>query len=154
MTLFEAQPPDPRRERRKRLIIIGAIALIVVAAVLFWLFRYWPQRHVASEFFSALQKGRYEEAYGMWLADPQWKQHPQKYSEYTYGAFYNDWGPPGEYGKVNSFHIDCASAAPRGGNGTIVLVTVNRRAEPAKLFVSDGDKSISYWPWEARCGVF
>ena len=51
MTLFEAQPYDAVRARKKRNIILAIIAAIIVIAVLLWLCRFWPEKHVVAQFF-------------------------------------------------------------------------------------------------------
>jgi hypothetical protein len=63
-----------------------------------WAYHNWPEEHVVDRFFDALQQKDYEDAYGIWMHDPAWKQHAQKYAKYSYGDFYNDWGPGGEWG--------------------------------------------------------
>jgi hypothetical protein len=151
MTLLDAPQPDLARERRRKKIIFSVIIAALLIAVLVWRFRYWPEERVVDKFFTALQQKDYELAYGVWMHDPDWKQHPNKYSAYGYGEFYRDWGPGGDWGLVKSHSVDCALGT-REGTGVIIQVTVNGRAEHPYLYVNKSDKSMSFSPTELRCG--
>src|SRR5271157_3484684 len=87
MTLFEAQPYDAARARKKRLRIIAAICAAIVIGLVWWTLRFWPEEHIVDRFFDALQQQNLEQAYGIWMHDPGWKQHPEEYSRYTYNDF-------------------------------------------------------------------
>ena len=118
MTLMDAQPFNEARARRRR-ITIGAIVVgVLVLAWLAWSYRYYPQERVVTKFFDALQTKQFETAYGLWFNDPQWQQHPDKYSgKYPYNEFYRDWGPGGEWGAIRSFKIYASGTPPGGGSG-------------------------------------
>jgi hypothetical protein len=146
-TLFEAPQYDPARERRRKRVIGIIIFAVVVLAVGAWKFRYWPEEHVVSQFFAALQQKDFEKAYGIWMHDPDWKQHPEKYKNYPFGEFYLDWGPGGQWGVINSYHVDGAVAPPKGGSGVIVVVTVNGRSEKARIWVEKKDKTLTFSPY-------
>jgi|SRR5678816_3698014 hypothetical protein len=148
MTLMDAQPFNEARARRRR-ITIGAIVVgVLVLAWLAWSYRYYPQERVVTKFFDALQTKQFETAYGLWFNDPQWQQHPDKYSgKYPYNEFYRDWGPGGEWGAIRSFKIYASGTPPGGGSGVIVEVIVNDRAEHARVWVEKADKSLSFSPY-------
>ncbi len=146
-SLFQAPAFDPARERRRTGMLIAVAAGVVLLGLLVFYFRNWPEEHAVNKFFSALQHKDYEAAYGVWFADPQWKQHPQQYGKYTYGEFYQDWGPGGEWGTINSFHVE-GGQAPRGGSsGVVVLVSVNGRAERARIWVEKSTKQLTFSPY-------
>ena len=145
-TIFTAGEYDPARERRRRNRIISLILIVLLIASALYAFRNWPEERVVKRFFTALENKDYEKAYGIWVADSNWKQHPQQHPNYSFGEFYLDWGPGGEYGLIKSFKID-GSANPKGGSGVIVQVTVNDRKEPARLWVEKRDKSLTYSPF-------
>jgi len=148
MSLLDAPQYDPSRERRKKLRIIGIIVLILIVGGLIWAYRYWPEEHVVSNFFAAIQKQDYETAYGVWMHDPQWRQHPDRYSRYPYNEFYRDWGPGGEWGLVKSYKIYASGTPPGGGSsGVIVEVIVNDRAEHARVWVEKSDKTLGFSPF-------
>jgi hypothetical protein len=156
MTLFETKPYDPVAARKKRNRIIAIIAIVAVCAILGWNFRHYPEEHAVDKFFAALQQQNYEQAYAIWNNDPNWKQHPEKYSNYPFGNFMQDWGPGGEWGIIKSYHVD-GSAVPKGGNGTkfdvgssgvVVVVTVNERvADKAHIWVEKSDKTLGFSPY-------
>ena len=142
-TIFTAPEYDAARERKRKILVVGIICVVMVAACLGWWFRYWPQERVVNRFFDALQAKDYKAAYGIWQHDPQWEQHPQKYSQYPYNDFYRDWGPGGDWGLIKEHKVDCA-AHPQNGNGVVVVVTVNGRVDKAKVWVLKEDKTLSF----------
>ena len=156
MTLFESKPYDPVAARKKRIRIIAIVVIVAVCAILAWNFRYYREEHQVSKFFAALQTQNYEQAYAIWNNDPEWKQHPDKYSNYPFSSFMQDWGPGGEWGIIKSYHID-GFAIPKGGNGTtfdvgssgiVVVVTVNERvADKAHIWVEKSDKTLGFSPY-------
>ena len=108
MTLLDAREYDPSRGRRIRnRIIIAAIAVIIVAWVAYH-FRNYPERSEVSKFLTTIQQQDFNKAYAMWLRDPDWQKHPDKYKTYSYNDFYRDWGPGGQWGLVKNHSIDCS----------------------------------------------
>jgi hypothetical protein len=144
MTLLDAQQYDFAKAKRRKIKIVLTITAVLVLAVIGWLYRNWPEEHVVDKFFVALQKQDYEGAYGIYFHDPEWRQHPQKYSQYGYSDFYRDWGPGGEWGLVKSHRI-YGSASTRGG--VVVEVIVNERADRARMFVEKSDKTLTVYPY-------
>jgi hypothetical protein len=163
MTLFETPQVDPSRHTRlmRGIAIALACCFLGFLAVEFgpkllpslW---YWSEQRIVDHFFAALQQQDYEKAYGIWNHDPDWKQHPQKYSNYPFQEFMKDWGPGSEWGLIKSYHVD-GSAVPKGGNGTtfdvgssgiVVVVTVNERvAQKAHIWVEKSDKTLGFSPY-------
>ena len=156
MTLFESKPFDPVVARKRRNRIIAIVAIVLVLAILGWNFRHYPEEHQVNQFFAALQAKDYEKAYSIWNHDPEWKQHPDKYPNYSFGEFMKDWGPGGQWGIIKSYHVD-GSAVPKGGNattfdvgssGVVVVVTVNERvADKAHIWVEKSDKTLGFSPY-------
>ncbi|HUJ95508.1 MAG TPA: hypothetical protein VLW84_09610 [Terriglobales bacterium] len=147
MTLLDAEQYDAARERRRRLKIGGVVVLLLLLAGLGYTYRNWPEERVVDRFFDALQEKNYEAAYGIWMQDPQWKQHPQRYAQYPFNDFYRDWGPGGEWGIIKSHKI-YGSVNPSGGSsGVIVDVVVNDRAEHSRIWVQKSDKTLSFSPY-------
>ncbi len=156
MSLMDAKEYDPRPARRRWRIIWTAVAVIVVPLLVwYFFFYYWPEKHVVNKFFEALERQDYETAYAIYQADPDWKQHPEKYKEYTFPQFKLDWGPSGDYGTISSHAIDCATELKkrdyRSASGVIVVVTVNKRSEATSLWVEKKTKTITLSPWQALC---
>jgi hypothetical protein len=149
MTLMDAQQYDAARDRRRRILIVTLIILLLIGAWTAYHLRNYPQRHAVDKFFDAVQAQKYEDAYGVWFNDPNWRQHPQQHSTYPYNDFYRDWGPGGEWGLVKNHSVDCSLAT---ASGVIVQITVNQRVEHAYLYVVKADKTLSFSPNEIQCG--
>ena len=147
MALMDAKPVDELAERRRRTIIAVAIATFLLVAFFAWELRFWPEERIADKFFSRLQAQDFEGAYAVWMGDPGWKQHPEKYTRYPFGQFYLDWGPSGEWGTIHSHKVVQADNPLRGrGSGVIVQVQVNGRPIPVKVWVEKSDKTLSFPP--------
>jgi hypothetical protein len=148
MTLLDAQPYDIAKARKRRLLIVSTIVAVIVLASLAWFYRNWPEERSVDKFFAALQGQDYESAYGIYFHDADWRQHPQKYSQYTYADFYRDWGPGGEWGLIKSHRIyGAANTQNFGGGGVVVEVVVNERSEHARMFVQKPDKTLTVYPY-------
>jgi ketosteroid isomerase-like protein len=149
MTLMDAQQYDEARGRRRRnFVIVGVIAALILAWVAYHL-RSYPDRRAVDKFFAALQGSDLEGAYALWHQDPVWKQHPDKYSKYTFGDFTQDWSPSGEWGVIKSYSVDCSYSS---GSGVIVQATVNGRTQHAFVWVDKSDKTLHFSPNEIDCG--
>ena len=148
MTLLDAKEYDPEKGRKKTSRIISGIVILLVLLFIGWWFRYWPQEHVVGRFFDDLQKQDYKSAYGIWMHDPNWQQHPQQHSKYLYNDFYRDWGPGGEWGLIKSQKVYGASTCPGPGTGVVVDVIVNDRSEHAQVWVEKTDNTLSFPPCE------
>jgi hypothetical protein len=148
MTLLDAKEYDPEKGRKKRMRIISLILIALVIAVFVWWFRFLPEEHVVGNFFNALQRQDYKAAYGIWMHDPNWQQHPQEHSKYPFNDFYRDWGPGGEWGLIKTAKVYGTSTCPGPGSGVVVDVIVNDRAEHAQVWVEKSDHTLSYPPCE------
>jgi hypothetical protein len=146
MTLFQAPEYDPRKARRRKIILAVVVVVVLALGVLGWMFRNWPEQHVADKFFTALVNKDFKTAYGVWIGDKDWEQKPSL-QRYPFSDFYRDWGPAGEWGPIASYHID-GSTRPSGSNGVVVIVTLNGRKEQATVFVDKKDKTMSFSPFE------
>lgn len=148
MTLLDAKEYDSSKERKRKKRIISFALVLVVVLALGWWFRYWPEEHIVGKFFGLLQKQDYNAAYGIWMHDPEWQQHPQRFGKYPFGEFYRDWGPGGEWGAIKSQRVYGASTCPGGGTGVVVDVVVNDRAEHAQVWVEKSSRTLSFPPCE------
>jgi hypothetical protein len=148
MTLLDAREFDAAKDRRRKIRIIIAIVVVIVLLGIGWWFRFWPEERIAGKFFDALQKQDYNTAYGIWMQDATWQQHPEKHARYPFNDFYRDWGPGGEWGLIKTEKVFGASTCPGGGTGVVVDVVVNDRAEHAQVWVQKSDKSMSFPPCE------
>lgn len=155
MGLLDAPEYDPRPAQRRNRMILIALIVIIVAVVLYFIFRYYPEKKVIDQFFQAIEQKDYEKAYGIYNHDPDWKQHPGKYKDYTLNQFVLDWGPSGDYGTITSHEIDCATEPHKSGfqsaSGIIVVVTLNKRAEQISMWVEKKDKTVTRSPINVEC---
>jgi hypothetical protein len=153
MTLLDAKEYDPTPARR-RWKIIGLVAAVLIVAFVVWrIYRYWPEEHAINRFFQAIEAKNFDEAYGIYYADPNWKQHPDKY-KYGINQFILDWGPSSEYGAITTHHIDCTLEPPAKGydsSGVVVVVTINHIAESKSMWVEKGSRTITTSPITVSC---
>ena len=156
MGLLDAKEYDPGPARR-RLKLIALVVTVVLVPLLVWFFffRFWPEKHAVDGFFAAIERQDFDSAYGIYNADPDWKQHPEKYNQYPLPQFKLDWGPSGDYGKITKHAIDCVLEPPKKGfrasSGVIVGVIINDRTEPASLWVEKSSKTITQSPFDVQC---
>ena len=144
-TIFQAPAYDPKRERRKRIIIAAIVLVAVIAGALGYHFRNIVYERKVSQFFTSLQEKNFETAYSIWMADPDWKQHSERYKRYPFSEFYRDWGPGGEWGLINTFDVEGSTNS--GGSGIVVRVRVNARAQRADVWVEKRDKTLTFSPY-------
>lgn len=148
MTLLDAKEYDFEKSRKKKTRIISAIAILIVVLCIGWFFRYLPQQRTVGHFFESLQKQDYKTAYGIWMHDPEWQKHPDKFPKYPFNEFYRDWGPGGEWGLIKTYKVYGASTCSGPGTGVVVDVVVNDRTEHAQVWVEKSDKTLSFPPCE------
>ncbi len=149
MTLLDAPRYNAERARIIRnsiLITLGVVVLGAVLAVLFW---DWPEQHRVNNFFSLVQKGDLDKAYGAWNNDPDWRQHTDRYTGYTFADFQKDWGPSSDYGVIRSHKIEITKTV---GNGVVMGVDVNGGKTPLFLRVDHRTKEIGFSPVELYVG--
>jgi len=153
MTLFGAKPEDAKKDLFRERLMWSVVALILVGAVLGFVFRHWPHERVVDRFFDQLEAGDYRAAYATWNADPDWEKNVDKYKLYTYGQFQLDWGPSGEWGKITKHKIEGSVEPTSAGRvtGIVVAVRVNdRTAQPACIWVDKKTKALSFSPIECK----
>jgi hypothetical protein len=160
MSLLDAPEFNEKKETRNRNILIGSGALIALIAVLTvagfilghgWFFINLPAEHRIKTFLSSVQAGDFPKAYGIWYADPDWQQHPDKYKDYPLKRFSEDFTTESEWkGPITSFHVDFSK---RDQSGTVVASTING-ATNLTLKVQRADKTITFFPYELTRGIF
>jgi hypothetical protein len=137
MTLLDAPQFDAARARRNTRMIQAGAGLLLVLLVAYWLVasrpvdwpwnwhRYYFGRAAVNKFFTTLEANDLQGAYGIWVHDKNWQQHPQQYSTYPFARFIGDWSPTSpdnEYGPIRSYKI---VEAGRYGNGVLIAVLIN-----------------------------
>ena len=132
-----------------------AAAVTVAAIVVLWfVFRYYPEKRAAEHFFAALAVGNTDLAYKLWKPAPS----------YSLKDFLADWGPEGYYGPVKSYEI-LKTCAPHSSNVVDVSVAVSpfspmpqpgddeksRKTKTVEVWVVTSDKSLSFPPGPVSC---
>jgi hypothetical protein len=147
MSLLDPPKDEPKKPR---VMAFTAAALVLVAAVILWFtFRYYPEKKAAEHFFNAVVAGDTSAAYALWKPS----------TSYSMNDFLADWGPTGYYGPVKSFKI-MGAKAPDNSTSIAVNVAVSpyspmpdasdadksRKTRVVTLWVQPSDKSFSFPP--------
>lgn len=147
MSLLDPPPAKPEKSRAMAFTIVALVFVVLI--VLFFTFRYYPEKRAASRFFDALVAGNTEQAFQLWKPGPS----------YTMKDFLADWGPQGYYGPVKSYSVLHANS-PRGANAVAVSVEISpfspmpdasdveksRKTKVVSIWVLTSDKSLSFPP--------
>jgi hypothetical protein len=142
--------PPPEKPHKSHALAITLVAFVVALAVVLWFtFRYYPEKKVTQQFFDALVAGDTDKAYAIWKPTTSYKK----------GDFLADWGPAGYYGPVMSYKI-MGAKTPRESDSIAINVAVSpyspmpvagdadksRKTRVVTLWVSPSDKSFSFPP--------
>lgn len=131
------------------MVITATVLVAGLAAVLYFVFRYYPEKKVTAQFFDALVAGDTDKAYALWKPTPSYRKDD----------FLADWGPGGYYGPVKSYKI-MSTKAPRKSNSVEVNVAISpyapmppewdadksRKTRVVTLWITPEDKSFSFPP--------
>jgi len=133
MFIFEevARPEVIRRERIRNRIILGVVIAAILGGVLYFIFQNYFEEREVKRFVAALEQSDYQSAYRIWKANPS----------YTFEKFMRDWGPHGDYGKVNSYKFVRSRSV---SNGVVITSQINGRE--AALWVDRETKAITFAP--------
>ncbi|WP_263367908.1 hypothetical protein [Edaphobacter bradus] len=143
MSLLNAPEYDEKGERRKKGLLIGSGVALLLAVVIGlggyllghgWFFTNLRAEHRVSNFFTSLESQDYNKAYAIWMNDPEWQQHPQKY-DYSLKRFTEDWTSESPVnGPIQSHHVDISKTDGTGAFGTGIIVAVRVNGDH-KLFM-------------------
>jgi hypothetical protein len=143
MTLLDAPKYDAVREKRRQVFLYSTAGSLLVLLVAWWLISGrpmdWPWdwnnylfgRSAVNQFLTDVEKNDLTSAYGVWIHDKDWQQHPKKNAVYPFSRFQNDWSstsPDNEFGAIHSHRI---ALAGRYGNGILLAVLINGRKSGA-----------------------
>lgn len=154
MTLLNAAPYDARKERLKRNLLIGTPIVILLLAIFGvtgyfvghgWFFTNLPAEYKVNHFLNAVEAQDFTKAYGIWNNDPQWQEHTDRYKNYPFARFKEDWTTASDYGPIRSHHVDISK---RTGTGIIIAVHVNGNPKPMFLWYERSNGTLSYSPLE------
>lgn len=142
-------PPAAKPEKSRALAFTIAALTLVAVVVLWFTFRYYPEKKAAEHFFSSVVAGDMAQAYQLWKPGPS----------YAMNDFLADWGDQGYYGPVKSYEIDHLRS-PRGSSSVAVTVKVSpyspmpdpsdveksRKTRVVEVWILPRDKSFSFPP--------
>ena len=159
MTLMDAPRFDAARDRRIRFIVSAAAAVAGVLFITWWLVAGRPVdfpwnwdthlfgRAAINRFLTAVEKNDLQTAYGIWMHDPSWQQHPDQYRTYPFNRFQDDWSsssPNNDYGAIQSHKI---AAARVYGNVLLVAVLINgRKSDALNLDYDPKSRTLNFSP--------
>jgi hypothetical protein len=156
MSLMDAPAYDPTSDNRRRNLLIGVVATVLLLGIVAfagfvlghgWLFTNLGYEHRVNNFFDALEAKDYTKAYAIYYNDPDWQQHPDKYSGYPLARFTQDWTTDSPvHASITSHHVDISKTDGSGnfGTGVIVAVRVNGNHK-VFMYVNRADKTMT-WP--------
>jgi hypothetical protein len=142
--------PPTEKPQKPRVMAFTIAAVVLVAAVILWFtFRYYPEKKAADHFFVAVTSGDISTAYNLWKPT----------ASYSMNDFLADWGPTGYYGPVKSYKI-MGAKAPENSKSIAVNVAVSpyspmpdasdaeksSKTRVVTLWVQPSDKSFSFPP--------
>jgi len=147
MSLLE--PPVEKPQKSRVMAFTVAALAFTLAVVLWFTFRYYPEKKAAANFFDALVAGDTNKAYDLWKPS----------ASYKLTDFTADWGPGGYYGPVKSYKI-MGAKAPTKSDSIEVDVAISpfspmpdasdgeksRKTRVVPLWILPSDKSISFPP--------
>jgi hypothetical protein len=147
MSLLE--PPVEKPQKSRVMLFTVAALAFTLAVVLWFTFRYYPEKKATANFFDALVAGDTNKAYELWKPS----------ATYRLSDFTADWGPGGYYGPVKSYKI-MGAKAPNKSDSIEVDVAISpfspmpdasdgeksRKTRVVPLWILPSDKSISFPP--------
>ena len=159
MTLLDAPKFDAARDRRNQILLFGSGGLVFALIIGFWLVSGhpadWPWnwythlrgRYAINHFMKAVEKNDLKQAYAIWMNDPNWQQHPDRYEMYPYDRFEVDFGQnsqQNEYGIIQSHQIVAARVFK---NVLLVGMLINgRKSKPLFLTYFPKDHTLNFAP--------
>jgi hypothetical protein len=163
MTLLDAPVFDEVRDRRHRTVLLSIAGGLFVLLVGWWLVAGrpvdWPWnwnnhlrgRIALNAFFTDLEKNDLPAAYGVWMHDTNWRQHPDQHSGYPFDRFEKDWGPTSpdnDYGAIRSHRI---AATRMIGNMLQMGTFVNgRKSKAINLDYDPRDHTLHFSPEDVQ----
>jgi len=128
-----------RRIRIIKTVVIAVVSLVVIGAVLFYVFHNFREEQQAKRFFAALASKNYQEAYRMFGCTDA-----KPCTAYAFNKFMEDWGP-------NVLHDPSMARITQSrscGTGVILSVDYGQQRAAEKLWVERKDKSIGFPPFD------
>ncbi len=110
-------------------------------------------RAAVNTFFTDIEKNDLPAAYGAWVHDANWQQHPGNYGNYPFDRFQEDWSPTSsqnEYGAIKHHDIVAARMA-----GNVLLMGIRLNGSKSKALFLNYDphtRQLGFSPVELYLG--
>jgi hypothetical protein len=127
-----------RREKIVKRMVLGALAALVVAVTLYFVFRNWGEDRQARLFLDLLKKQDYQSAYRLWGCTPA-----TPCRDYRFEKFMEDWGPQSAHGNTAAVRI----AKTRSCADGVIYTLEYGKDDSLLLWVGREDKVLGYAPW-------
>lgn len=128
-------------ERRNRIVlwsIIGLLSTLILATILYFMFRYHSQEQRVESFLSAVKLQDYPRAFAIWGCGPQ---HPCR--DYAMEKFMEDWGPKGAFTSMADGKLNYVEPC-----GVGLIYTVEKPGQqPLVLWTDSTDPMMGFAPW-------
>jgi hypothetical protein len=151
MPLMDAPEYDAKKEERKKHLLIGGlVAVVLIIAIALsgffmghgWFFENVPAELRVNKFLNTVEAGDFPKAYGIWMHDDAWQQHPQQY-DYSLQRFTEDWSTKSDYGIIHSHSVKMSH---RDGDSIIVGVMINGNPDLFFLLYERKNGTLSFSP--------
>jgi hypothetical protein len=148
MGLLDADQEEPRSKTR-RYAVTGVAFVLLMAAGVWYLLRFAPEKRAVGRFMDALVAGDSQQAYKIW----------NPHGDFTYQDFLGFWGPKGYYSPIKSYRIQGANR-PTDASGVVVAVELSgeskfpsssdavkiAQSRHVEIWVEGTDNSMSFPP--------
>ncbi|MDR3734873.1 MAG: hypothetical protein P4L10_04970 [Acidobacteriaceae bacterium] len=151
MSLMDAPQYDAKKEARTKNIFIGSlVAVVLIIAIALsgffmghgWFFINVPAEMRVNKFLNTVEAGDFNKAYGIWMNDAEWQQHPQQF-DYSLQRFTEDWSTKSDYGPIHSHKVNFSH---RDHSSIIVGVTINGSPDMLFLLYETKHDTLSFSP--------
>lgn len=130
-----------KRSRTLRWLILTPLVLLLLGTFLYFQFRDFRERRLASQFVELVKTKDFKAAYALWGCTEQ-----KPCSEYPFNRFLEDWGPGGMLKNPSDARI-----AQSKGCKTGVISTLRASGqEDIQLWVDRQTEAIGFAPWRLK----
>jgi hypothetical protein len=147
--ILDSGAEEPK-SKALRYAISGVALVLLIAAGIWYLLRFSPEKHTVNRFMAAVIAGDTQKACDIWHSHPN----------FTCKDFAGFWGPNGYYSPIKSFRIESAEVPPNGGSGVVITLEISGydpfpKPEDAvkfgqnrevQIWVERSDQSLSFPP--------
>ena len=129
---------EERREKIVKRMVLGALAALVIAVALYFVFRGWGEKRQVHLFLDLLKKQDYQSAYRLWGCTPA-----APCRDYRFERFMEDWGPKSPHGNTEAARFGKTFYCADG----VIYTLEFGKDDSLLLWVGRQDKVLGYAPW-------